>query len=151
MSEHERFDGSLPAMSAARRSEARMAAGGACVTNPALISRDPVDDVSCRTGDHSCAAAHAGVLHRSLRHDSCGVRQSLLRLQMRYGNQYVGRVLNRASFAEAGWDGGGRGSASAVLQRQPEAPKPHDEEEKKKLLGGPHSGVRRMEDEQPPR
>lgn len=62
-----------------------------------LVSRDPVDNVVCRAGDASCASAHAGVLHRSMRVNGVAGQQSLLRLQMRYGNQYVGRVLNRAS------------------------------------------------------
>lgn len=62
-----------------------------------VVSRDPLDSVVCRVGDGACASAHAGVLHRSMRLNSVSAQQSLLRLQMRYGNQHVGRVLSRAS------------------------------------------------------
>lgn len=61
------------------------------------VSRDPVDSVVCRAGDASCASAHAGVLRRSMRVNGVSGQQSLLRLQMRYGNHFVGSVLNRAS------------------------------------------------------
>jgi len=84
---------------AARRSDAPTPRAADLVprlTNP-LVSRDPVDNVACRAGDASCASAHAGVLNRSMRENGASVQQSLLRLQMRYGNQYVGRVLSRTS------------------------------------------------------
>jgi len=64
-----------------------------------VAARDPVDKVACRIGDASCASAHADVLKRSKRLDGADMQHSLLRLQMRYGNQYVGRVLNRAGGA----------------------------------------------------
>jgi hypothetical protein len=83
----------------ARRSDAAAPRAAELMRQQAdpLVSRDPVDQVTCRAGDASCASAHAGVLHRSMRVSGASAQQSLLRLQMRYGNQYVARVLSRAS------------------------------------------------------
>jgi hypothetical protein len=87
------------ALAIAQRSDAPTPRAADLMPAPAspLVARDPVDKVVCGTGDASCASAHAGVLSRSMRVNGASVQQSLLRLQMRYGNQYVGRVLSRAS------------------------------------------------------
>jgi len=99
MSELEQHDRPSAAMSIARSSDARMRAARDVgpSTSGTVLARDPVDAVACRMGDSSCASAHAGVLHRSKRLDGTGAQRSLLKLQMRYGNQYVGRVLSRVS------------------------------------------------------
>ena len=102
MSDHEPFDKAQRAMSSWHRNDVRSisgAGGTVSAVDWAVISRDPVDNVSCGLGDSSCASAHAGVLARSKRLDGTGAQHSLLRLQMRYGNQFVGRVLGRAASA----------------------------------------------------
>ncbi len=53
--------------------------------------------VSCRLGDSSCAAAHAGRVSRSALGDGASLHSSLHRLQRDYGNQYVGQVLRQAT------------------------------------------------------
>jgi uncharacterized protein DUF4157 len=53
--------------------------------------RSPLDRVTCREGDQSCAGAHAAALGGS----PPGVhRASLLKLQRQFGNRYVHRVLS---------------------------------------------------------
>ncbi len=52
-----------------------------------------VDQVVCRLGDKSCAAAHASALNSATASRPSLSRQSLLRLQQQYGNRYVQRVL----------------------------------------------------------
>ncbi len=61
------------------------------------VQRDPVNGVSCRLGDASCAGAHAARLGRAASHDSNGTARSLLRLQRHFGNRYVGQVIARAA------------------------------------------------------
>ena len=101
MSERESIDKPLGAL-IARRSQAHTLDGGG-VSAPAsaavqpAIAREAVDNVSCRVGDASCAGAHAGALSRSMKVDGASTQRSLLKLQRRYGNQYVGRVIDRAS------------------------------------------------------
>jgi len=56
--------------------------------------RDPVDLVTCRAGDNSCAHAHASTLSRSTASGPASVNRSLLQLQRQYGNRYVERVLS---------------------------------------------------------
>ncbi len=63
------------------------------LTTPAL-QRDPLDQVTCRLGDKSCATAHASTLTRATASQPARAgRQSLLQLQKQYGNRYVERVL----------------------------------------------------------
>jgi hypothetical protein len=98
MSERESIDKTQAAM-IARRSETGAKEGG---DNPqgASIARDAVDRVACRIGDASCAGAHAGAVHRAMKRDAVSTQRSLLRLQMRYGNQYVARVIDRVASGE---------------------------------------------------
>jgi hypothetical protein len=98
MSERESIDKMQAAM-IARRSENGTKEGGDG-TPGASIARDAVDRVACRIGDASCAGAHAGAVHRSMKFDAVSTQRSLLRLQMRYGNQYVARVIDRAASGE---------------------------------------------------
>src|SRR5262245_34827402 len=60
------------------------------------LQRDPMDGVTCRTGDRSCAKAHASALNRAATSQSMRPESSLLQLQRQYGNRYVGRVLGIA-------------------------------------------------------
>jgi hypothetical protein len=62
----------------------------------AAVERDPVDRVSCRAGDDSCATAHASTLNRATASQPARAERSLLQLQRQYGNRYVERVLNLA-------------------------------------------------------
>jgi hypothetical protein len=59
---------------------------------PAL-QREPVDQVTCRAGDASCATAHASTLNRATASQPARAGRSLLQLQKQYGNRYVDRVL----------------------------------------------------------
>jgi hypothetical protein len=59
---------------------------------PAL-QREPVDQVTCRAGDNSCATAHASTLNRATASHPARAGRSLLQLQKQYGNRYVDRVL----------------------------------------------------------
>ncbi|ALL70933.1 Protein of unknown function (DUF4157) (plasmid) [Paraburkholderia caribensis MBA4] len=99
MSERETVD-KTPSAIIARRNESRTIYGGAS-SPAAAIARDAVDGVSCRVGDASCAGAHASTISRSMRIDTASAQRSLLKLQMRYGNQFVGRVIDRAANGEA--------------------------------------------------
>ena len=58
--------------------------------------RDPIDRVTCRAGDNSCAQAHASTLNRSTASQPARAGRSLLQLQRQYGNRYVERVLEMA-------------------------------------------------------
>ena len=58
--------------------------------------RDPIDRVSSRLGDASCANAHASALDLPHRMERSSTHSALLRLQRRYGNRFVGQVLDRA-------------------------------------------------------
>ena len=62
---------------------------------PAL-QRDPVDQVTCRAGDASCAGAHASTINRATASHPARAERSLLQLQRQYGNRYVERVLSLA-------------------------------------------------------
>jgi len=53
----------------------------------------PMDHVTCRAGDDSCAKAHASTLNRATSSSASQAEQSLLQLQKQYGNRYVQRVL----------------------------------------------------------
>lgn len=64
-----------------------------------------VDGISCRLGDASCAAAHAASVSRSSSGRRSSIQRSLLRLQARYGNRYVGQVLRQAGAVGGDADG----------------------------------------------
>ena len=62
--------------------------------------RDPLDQVTCRLGDTSCATAHASALNRATSGKPSHSAQSLLQLQQQYGNRYVRQVLTLARKGE---------------------------------------------------
>jgi hypothetical protein len=64
-------------------------------STPAL-QRDPIDQVTCRAGDNSCATAHASTINRATALQPGRAEHSLLQLQRQYGNRYVERVLSLA-------------------------------------------------------
>jgi hypothetical protein len=64
------------------------------VQTSSTVDRDPVDRVTCRAGDESCAHAHASTLNRSTSSGPAVANRSLLQLQRQYGNRYVERVLS---------------------------------------------------------
>lgn len=64
------------------------------------VQRDPLDQVTCRAGDKSCAMAHASALNRSTDSQPGRAGRSLLQLQRQYGNRYVERVIALAKSAE---------------------------------------------------
>lgn len=99
MSERESIDKTQAAM-IARRAETPSTEAGNASGSGVSVARDAVDGVSCRAGDASCANAHAGAISRSMKVDAPTAQRSVLRLQMRYGNQYVGRVIDRAASGE---------------------------------------------------
>jgi hypothetical protein len=66
------------------------------------VDRDPIDRVACRLGDASCANAHASAIDRSNRIERSSMHGAMLRLQRRYGNRYVGQVLDLARDGESG-------------------------------------------------
>jgi hypothetical protein len=70
------------------------------------VQPDPVDQVACRVGDSSCAAAHASTLSPFPHLSRSATEKSLLRLQKQYGNGYVGRVLHRVATHQSQGDGG---------------------------------------------
>lgn len=55
--------------------------------------RDPLEQVTCRIGDTSCANAHASTLNRATASQPIRGAESLLQLQRQYGNHYVQRVV----------------------------------------------------------
>lgn len=57
---------------------------------------DPLEQVTCRIGDTSCARAHASTLNRAAVGWPSRAGQSLLQLQRQYGNRYVQQVLRLA-------------------------------------------------------
>jgi hypothetical protein len=57
---------------------------------------EPLEQITCRLGDRSCAQAHASTLKRSSDSQPSRRPQAVLNLQRNYGNQFVGRVLNAA-------------------------------------------------------
>jgi len=72
-------------------------------TVPAL-ERDPIDQVTCRAGDNSCAGAHASTINRATASHPERAGRSLLQLQRQYGNRYVERVLSLARDGGEGHD-----------------------------------------------
>jgi hypothetical protein len=100
MSERETIE-KTPSVTIARRNETRTMDGGKPSSPGTAIARDAVDGLSCRVGDASCAGAHASAISRSKKIDTACAQRSLLKLQTRYGNQFVGRVIERASNGEA--------------------------------------------------
>lgn len=69
------------------------------------VQRTPLDRVTCRAGDQSCARAHTAALNRSMSSEPARAGQAILRLQRGFGNQYVRRVISLAgdsSISEAG-------------------------------------------------
>jgi len=63
--------------------------------SPAL-QREPIDQVTCRAGDKSCATAHAAAINRVTASQPGRAGRSLLQLQKQYGNRYVEQVLSLA-------------------------------------------------------
>jgi hypothetical protein len=62
-------------------------------SSPSIVQKEPLDSVTCRAGDDSCAAAHASTLNRASALQAAGAGRSLLQLQRQYGNRYVERVI----------------------------------------------------------
>jgi hypothetical protein len=103
---------------------------------------EPLEQITCRLGDRSCAQAHASTLKRSSDSQPSRRPQAVLNLQRNYGNQFVGRVLKESLQTS-------RQSDRIALQAQEEEEesmqaKPEtseiqrqaeDEEEKKKMAG----------------
>jgi len=58
-----------------------------------VAEREPVDRVPCRAGNNTCATAHASTLNRATGSQPARAPRSLLKLQKRFGNRYVERVL----------------------------------------------------------
>lgn len=56
--------------------------------------------ITCRLGDASCASAHAATVARSAAGRGTALQRSLLGLQRRYGNAYVGQVLRQTATDE---------------------------------------------------
>src|SRR5215471_3959585 len=69
------------------------------IQSPGTLQRDPVDGVTCRAGDKSCATAHASALNLAPVVQPARVERSVLQLQRQYGNRYVERVLRLARAA----------------------------------------------------
>lgn len=63
---------------------------------------DPMQQVTCKLGDDSCASAHASTLNRATAGRPDLSAKSLLQLQRQYGNRYVQRVIALAKRAEKG-------------------------------------------------
>lgn len=59
------------------------------------------EGTTCRLGDASCAAAHAGGVSRSALGNGAMLHRSLRRLQRDYGNQFVGHVLRQVTGGNA--------------------------------------------------
>jgi uncharacterized protein DUF4157 len=66
--------------------------------------------ISCKVGDASCGAAHAGTISRSVKLDRSKVESSMLRLQRDFGNRYVARVIDRVT--------DGEGSSGTAIERE---------------------------------
>lgn len=60
---------------------------------------------TCRLGDGACASAQASHVSRAASVQGSALHRSLLQLQRRHGNQFVGRVLRQAAAGEH--EGGG--------------------------------------------
>ena len=60
---------------------------------------------ACRLGDGACAAAQASHVDRSASVQGPALHRSLLQLQRRHGNQFVGQVLRQAAAGEHEGDG----------------------------------------------
>jgi hypothetical protein len=80
-----------------------------------VASRAAGDGIACRLGDASCAAAHAASVGRLANGQRSSVHRSLLWLQRRYGNRYVGQVLRQAG--AVGSDGGGVDAIERSIDR----------------------------------
>jgi hypothetical protein len=76
---------------------------------------EPLQQVSCRLGDSSCANAHATTLTRTISSIRTRNGASLLALQRQYGNRYVQRVLALAQ---------GRNRLDGRIQRYDETTQP---------------------------
>lgn len=76
---------------------------------PAHLARAAVESAgevaACRLGDGACAAAQASHVNRSAGVQGPALHRSLLQLQRRHGNQFVGQVLRQAAGGEH--EGGG--------------------------------------------
>ena len=100
------FDRELESRVASRLISTQPANGAADrAASRAVVERDPIDRVSSRLGDVSCANAHASALDLSLRMERSSTNGALLRLQQHYGNRYVGQVLDRAREGESSTGG----------------------------------------------
>lgn len=133
------------------------------------VQRDPTNQVTCRVGDSSCAAAHASALGPSDRVARSGVEGSLLHLQRQYGNRHVRNVLSekiqtKLTVSQPGdkdeveAEQASRAvmlkeqQATPELQRQPEQSKEEEEKKKLKMQRDPSAVARqeeKPEEEQP--
>jgi hypothetical protein len=64
--------------------------------------QDPLEGMTCRLGDASCAGGHAARLNRATAAQPSRGGQSLIRLQKEFGNRFVQRVLAQARSEAAG-------------------------------------------------
>ncbi len=74
-------------------------------------SHDPFEQISCKIGDTSCAAAHASSLRPAASPRAGSNARSIIRLQQRYGNRFVQRVLALSR------DGSGNAAVSPDIEQ----------------------------------
>jgi hypothetical protein len=103
MAEHDMLELKRQTLGGTNTRTERLADHSQSSTLPGTIER-----VSCKVGDASCGEAHAGSISRSIKLDRSSVESSMLRLQRRFGNRYVARVIDRVT------DGEGGGSEAAI-------------------------------------
>ena len=68
------------------------------LSDPVKQSYNPLENISCRTGDSGCATKHVSVIQRTGLFNSTNKNrrvQSLLGLQQQYGNRFVQRVIGQ--------------------------------------------------------
>ena len=100
MSDRDFLDAPAARAVLAQRSEVQ-ASEAAQAAPPSAAHADAVDRVVCRSGDSSCAAAHAAAIGPGAV-SRWPARDAVMRLQRQYGNRYAGQVLHLARQAEAG-------------------------------------------------
>jgi hypothetical protein len=107
----------------------------------------PMDHVTCRAGDDSCAKAHATRLNRTTSSSPSRAEQSLLQLQKQYGNRYVERVLTLAR--QASTDDEKSNSVPSVVETAIQQQRGHGQDldsgvrrQMEGALGADFSGVR---------
>ncbi|SIT43297.1 conserved hypothetical protein [Paraburkholderia ribeironis] len=101
----------MPSAIVARRNETRALGDGNSLSPGAAIARVAMDGLSCHIANASCA----GAISRSMKIDTASAQRSLLQLQMRYGNQFVGRVIDRAT------NGDGQSGNMSAIERSIES------------------------------